>query len=123
MCNKNIILYLENSLKQYEETRKDIDETSILLGQTDAGCIKQILDEIQILYKLTYNGKTIKELYQCQKNPRNKEYESTIYVIKNSDKQPMKEEKVKEQPKRQGCEKKSDSNRNGKQSTYFFIKF
>lgn len=80
----SVIHNLQKLLQEYEEAKQSFNDALLLqkkIGESEVLITPQKIQEsIQELYKLKYNGKKIKELYECQKKSRNKEYKHSEYV-------------------------------------------
>ncbi|KAJ8910300.1 hypothetical protein NQ315_002462, partial [Exocentrus adspersus] len=80
----SVIRHLENLLLEYEACKQSFNEaleSQKKLGETNVFITPQKIQEsIQDLYKLKHNGKKIKELYECQKKSRVKEYKYKEYI-------------------------------------------
>lgn len=82
--NEATVFHLRKLLQKYEEKEKSFDNT--LKNGNESGqdvaavTSKDILENIQELYKLTHGGKKIKELYECQQLVREKELK---YMVKS----------------------------------------
>ncbi|XP_056639606.1 uncharacterized protein LOC130447025 [Diorhabda sublineata] len=116
VCNKETVKHLELLLVQYSEIKNRFDEALKMtktIGRDELVSAKEINDSVQILYKLKHNGQKIRELYNCQKKARTKEFQHTEYVHKMAFKPAERKEDVKKVKKdRKYEEKKKSENKN-----------
>ncbi|XP_023311754.1 uncharacterized protein LOC111692176 [Anoplophora glabripennis] len=84
LSQMSVIHHLQKLLQEYEEAKQSFSEALLLqkkIGESDVLITPQKIQEsIQELYRLKYNGKKIKELYECQKKSRTIEYKHSEYV-------------------------------------------
>ncbi|XP_074036372.1 uncharacterized protein [Leptinotarsa decemlineata] len=86
ICDQQTINCLEKFLKEYEDIKSTLENVHRLNKKIDISELsitpKDISEFIQKLYKLKHSGKTLKQLYNCQKKARNHEYTNSEYVKK-----------------------------------------
>lgn len=76
---------LQRLLREHDEMKKVFKEAAEMqrkIGGTDQVTPQEIDKSMQELFKLTINGKKIKELFDSQKNALVKEYKFSEYIHK-----------------------------------------
>lgn len=82
LADRSTINHLQRLLQEYEEEKKSFDKASSLKENMDGLDVtpQKIHEMVQGLYKLTYSGGKIRELYECQKISRSRERLHAEYV-------------------------------------------
>ncbi|CAG9817267.1 unnamed protein product, partial [Phaedon cochleariae] len=121
-CDTVTVENLRKLLREYLETKKAFDEALKLGPSGSAVTPREINASIQELFKLKHNGKNIKDLYECQKKSRAKEFSNTEYfhdivlrkwkekMEKNNDKKGQDKKAAKKNNKRRNAKQQFDKN-------------
>ncbi|KAG5899641.1 hypothetical protein JTB14_036014 [Gonioctena quinquepunctata] len=83
LCSKETTDYLQKLLKEYEEIKASFDHALKLKENVSSDVAvtpREITESIADLFELKHNGEKIKELYECQKKARKREYQNSEYV-------------------------------------------